>query len=707
MTGVGGRPPTTLGEVLAAHRRRRLVGRSAEIELVRAAVEDAGDSPLSVLHLHGPGGVGKTTLLDAFADVAVEAGATAVRLDGRDLYPWPVGVTEAVGHVLEVPADNEPIRLRSGDARLVLLVDSYERLAPLDDWLRTRFLPRLPASTLTVLAGRDRPSPAWRAESGWGDLMRQVSLRNLDSDASRHLLEQAGVEPGLHDRMLRVTHGHPLALALLADVVAGGGDSSTDDLPLDVVQALVPRFVETVPDARHRRALEACAVARSTDEALLRDVLADDDVHDAFAWLRELSFVDLAADGLYPHDLARDVLDADLRWRDPAGYRQVFDKVRRNSLSRLRASTGRAQQRAIFDLKFLFRGARVADSPVDWGSWGTYYPDRVGRADHEAVLDLVSRWEGEESARIARRWLDRQPEGFFAVRHHDGRLMGVLATADLTRASPGDLAADPGARSAWEYAQRCAPPRAGEVVTLCRFLLDQEAYQGPSPTMNAAPILQLQRQLATPALAWDFLTLAEPERWDAYFRAADMQRATGADFMVGGRRYGLFGHDFRQVPFEALTELWAERALAQDDAPASSPERSTAFVVLSHPDFAAAVRQGLKDLGRRELLTRNPLVRTRLVAERAVGGRAAGEVLEALLREAAAALGDHPRDDKLLRAVDRTYLHPAATQESAAAVLGLPFSTYRRHLGQGVDRIVAWLWDREVYGQERAGVSTA
>jgi hypothetical protein len=224
--------------------------------------------------------------------------------------------------------------------------------------------------------------------------------------------------------------------------------------------------------------------------------------------------------------------------------------------------------------------------------------------------------------------------------------------------------------------------------------------------MNAAPVMTLQRQLATPGLAWDFLTLAEPERWDAYFRAADIPRATGADFIVGGRRYGLFAHDFRQVPIEAWTELWADRALARE-AGTDSRNGPEAYVVLSHPDFATAVRQGLKDIGRRELLVRNPLARTRLVAERAVGGRAAGEVLEALLREAAATLADHPRDDKLLRAVDRTYLHPAATQESAAAVLGLPFSTYRRHLAQGVDRIVAWLWDREVYGQERAGVSTA
>ncbi|HSK26266.1 MAG TPA: AAA family ATPase [Jiangellales bacterium] len=693
--------------MLTARRRRRLVGRSAEIELVRRALDEPGEISLSVLHLHGPGGVGKTTLLDAFADLAVESGATAVRVDGRDLDPSPVAVTEALGDILDIPAGDDPISLRPGAARLVLLVDTYERLAALDDWFRTRFLPRLPAATLTVLAGRDRPSPAWRAEPGWGDLMRQVSLRNLDPDAGRDLLEQAGVGRNLHDRILRVTHGHPLALALVADVVSRGGGVPAEDLPVDIVQALLPRFVDTVPDPRHRHALEACAVARSTDEALLREVLGGDDAHEVFDWLRELSFVDLAPDGLYAHDLARDVLDADLRWRDPEGYRRVFDQVRRHSLARLRASTGRAQQRAIFDLKFLFRGARIASSPVDWGSWGTYYPDRVGRADHEAVLDLVSRWEGDESARIAARWLDRQPDGFYAVRHHDGRLMGVLGLVDLTRASPGDLAADPGARAAWEHAQRRAPPRPGEVVSQCRFLLDREAYQSPSPTMNAAPVLTLQRQLATPGLAWDFLTLAEPERWDAYFRAADIPRAAGADFTVGGRRYGLFAHDFRQVPIEAWTELWAERALARDEPPVTPSEASATYVVLSHPDFASAVRQGLKDLARRDLLARNPLVRTRLVAERTAGGRAAAEALQGLLREAAAALGDHPRDDKLLRAVDRTYLHPAATQEAAAAVLGLPFSTYRRHLAQGVDRIVGWLWDREVYGQERAGVSTS
>jgi hypothetical protein len=274
---------------------------------------------------------------------------------------------------------------------------------------------------------------------------------------------------------------------------------------------------------------------------------------------------------------------------------------------------------------------------------------------------------------------------------------GFLALLDLSRASGPDIAADPGARAAWDYAQRHAPPRPGEAVTQTRYVVDRKAYQGPSPTVNATPILTMQRYLGMPNLAWDFLTLAEPERWDDYFAAADLPRAAGADFLVGGRRYGLFAHDFRRVPVHDLLQLVTERALARDVTP-SPPMAQPPLLVLSQPEFDQSVRQALRDLRRPELLVRNPLLRTRLVHDRAGSRQPSAAVLEALVRAAADSLREHPRDDKLFRAVDRTYLHPAATQERAAAVLGLPFSTYRRHHTKGVDRVVAWLWDQEVYG---------
>jgi hypothetical protein len=686
----------TLGDLLASHRRRRFVGRASEVELFRVALESP-EPPFLLLHLHGPPGIGKTSLLDVYAELASDAGAMVVRLDGRSLLPSPPAVLEALRAVLEVPDGDGAILGPPDGGRVVVLVDTYERLAPLDDWVRTWLLPRLPATALTVVAGRRPPGAAWRADPAWRELLRVVSLRNLSPEDSRQYLHACGLDPARHGQLVELAHGHPLGLSLLADVIVRGGEAATDPLTPDLVGTLLRRFVEIAPSGRHRHALEVCGLARVTTEALLREALGLEDAHELFTWLRELSFVESGPEGVYPNDLARDALEADLRWRDPEGYRRVFRGIRGFVNGRLQTSRGQEQQQAIADAKYLFRRLPGIVSPVDWEAWGQQFPEPAGPEDREPILGLVTAWEGEASAAIAARWWERQPEGFFVVRDQDGLVAGFLALLDLTRASTQDIDADPGARAAWGHATRHAASRSGETVTQSRFVIDRTAYQGPSPTLNATPILTFQRYLSTPNLAWDFLTLAEPERWDAYFAAADLPRATGADFWVGGRRYGLFAHDFRQVPVDALLELVTERALAQD-LTSAPPTVAPPLLVLSQPEFDDAVRQALRDLRRPDLLGRNPLLRTRLVHDHAGDEEPSAATLEALVCAAVEALGEHPRDDKLWRAVERTYVRPAATQERAAAALGLPFSTYRRHLTQGVGRVVASLWDLEVYG---------
>jgi len=688
----------TLGDLLAARRRRRFVGRTSEVELFQLALESP-DPAFLLLHIHGPPGIGKSSLLDVLAGLAADKGAKVVRLDGRDLVPSPPAVLQALG-VLEVPEEEGAIAGLSDDGRLVVLFDTYERLSPLDEWVRTRLLPRLPATALTVVAGRTPLDSAWRADPAWRELLRVVSLRNLSPEESRQYLQACGVDPARQEQLVELAHGHPLGLSLLADVVVRGGEAAADPLTPDLVGTLLQRFVEIVPSGLHRRALEVCAPARVTTEALLREVLGLEDAHELFTWLRELSFVESGPEGVFPHDLARDALEADLRWRDPEGYRRVFRGVRGHINGRLQTSRGQEQQRAIADAKYLFRRLPGVGSPVDWEAWGQQYPEPARPGDREPLLDLVLRWEGEASAAIAARWWERQPEGFFVVRGQDGVIGGFLALLDLTRASKQDIEADPGARAAWDFAMRHAAPRPTDMVTQSRFIVDREAYQGPSATLNATPILTMQRYLGTANLAWDFLALAEPERWDAYFAAADLPRAAGADFWVGGRRYGLFAHDFRQIPGDALLELVTERALAHDLTP-SSPTVQPLLLVLSQPEFNDAARQALRDLRRPDLLSRNPLLRTRLVRDRAGDEEPVAATLEALVGAAVETLREHPRDDKLWRAVERTYVRPAATQERAAAALGLPFSTYRRHLTLGVDRVVAWLWDQEVYGEHR------
>ena len=84
----------TLGDLLMARRRRRFVGRASEIELFRAAL-DSIEPPFSVLHVHGPPGIGKTRLLDVFAALA-EDGGRRRRPSGR-ARPRPVSTGRARG----------------------------------------------------------------------------------------------------------------------------------------------------------------------------------------------------------------------------------------------------------------------------------------------------------------------------------------------------------------------------------------------------------------------------------------------------------------------------------------------------------------------------------------------------------------------------------------------------------------------------------
>jgi hypothetical protein len=687
---------TTIGDVLASQRQRRFVGRRAELELFRSAVA-SGTSALAVMHLHGPGGIGKSSLLEAFARTAAWCEATVVRLDARELVASPSAVLDAMGRVAEMPDDGPIVGV---SVPFVLLIDSYERFVPIDDWVREHLVPRLPVDALTVLAGRTPPAPGWRSDPAWRELLRVVSLRNLDPDDSREYLAACGVDPKLHEGLIARTHGHPLGLSLCADVVMRGGELGGDALHPDLVGDLVRGFVDVVPDERQRIVLAACAQARVTTEELLREILgphdAADEAYERFSWLQELSFIEVGPDGVFPHELARDVLDADLRWRDAAEYTRIFRRVASSIRGRLRGLRGQEQQRAISDLKFLFRRIPGVLSPIDWDAWGQHHPEPGLPDDREAVLDLIAAAEGKDAARIAASWWAAQPEGFTVLRDASDRVRGVVCLLDLTAAAEDERAADPAAHAVWDHAHAHRPPRAGEVVTQTRFIVDREAYQGPSPTLNAVPIVTLQRQLATPDLAWDYLTMHDPDAWDDFFALADLHRVPEADVELSGRRFGVFAHDYRERPVDELIDLWIERSLAQDPTLHTRPDPQ--MQVLSQAEFTDAVRQALRDLTRPDLLDRNPLLGTRVLHEEAGDDAPDAATLTTMVRAAIDSLRQHPRDDKLLRAVERTYLDPAPTQEAAAARLGLPFSTYRRHLTQGVERVVAWLWDREVYG---------
>jgi hypothetical protein len=663
------------------------VGRTSELELVHDALL-APDPPFSVLFVHGPGGVGKTALLTAIADLCeAEALGPATRLDLRSIEPSPPAFRAALADL--VPR--------------VLILDTYEAASPLDGWLRERFLPSLPTETLVVIAGRAAPAQQWLVDPGWRELLRIISLRNLAPQDARDYLSHARVRGELHDRILELTHGHPLALSLLVEVVAQRAARGEPELPAgigearDVVGALLERFVDDVPSERHRRALEVCAHVRYTTEDLLRAVLGTDAAR-LFEWLRRLPFVETGSLGLFPHDIVRDVLSADIRWRDPTSFTDLHHRVRAHLLGRLQES-GEDNHEVAADFHFLHRANPFTGAYWDWEVARNAYTDRLRSGDTEQILAMTERHEGRASAELAAHWLERYPQGFFIFRA-DELVVGFCLFLRLDAIPEEDIGRDPGARAIWSYVHRHGPLRPGDTVRASRFFIDRDAYQEPSVSFTLIPIAHLRQLFGDPRRTWDLIAhWADPDHVAPLMSYIDFDRAPDADYEVGGRRYAVFAHDWRRRPLEEWLDLLETRETLPgwEQPPPTNAERAP-VQALSQAEFAGAVRQALKDLHRDAALAANPLLSSRVVHDRA-GTPAGPDALRDLLEEAVAALRADPRDAKLERAVTRTYLRPAPTQEAAADVLGLPFSTYRRHLTRGVERVAETLWSWELYGQ--------
>jgi sugar/nucleoside kinase (ribokinase family) len=81
-------PRRTLAARLEERDRSRFTGRGAEIAFLDECL-DSDDPPASVVHICGPGGIGKSTLLRQAARHARDRGITVVTIDGRELGPAP------------------------------------------------------------------------------------------------------------------------------------------------------------------------------------------------------------------------------------------------------------------------------------------------------------------------------------------------------------------------------------------------------------------------------------------------------------------------------------------------------------------------------------------------------------------------------------------------------------------------------------------
>jgi hypothetical protein len=180
--------PRTIADRLSHVAETSFVGRDHELTQLRAALE-APELPFVVAFVHGPGGIGKSSLIGAACRHA-RPGIRAVALDCRDIEPTPHGFLAALGTALgvseaEAELDGLVTNLGTGSRRALLTLDTYETFDLMDTWLRQVFVPALPDNVLTIIAGREAPNEAWTTTPGWQGLALPAGIHWLSSSRRR------------------------------------------------------------------------------------------------------------------------------------------------------------------------------------------------------------------------------------------------------------------------------------------------------------------------------------------------------------------------------------------------------------------------------------------------------------------------------------------------------------------------------------------
>jgi hypothetical protein len=222
---------------------------------------------------------------------------------------------------------------------------------------------------------------------------------------------------------------------------------------------------------------------------------------------------------------------------------------------------GHEQYVALLDLIFLHDNPLIR-SIFTWNDIGGLLEDSPRATDWPALIDMVRKYEGAESAALAARWFECQPEGVTVFRDASGVVTGFSCFVTLRPSEQELIAQDPGTAAAWRFVQSQPPLADGQFAVIARFWMDRDVYQAISPTQGMFFVTMIRYVLTTPGLAYSFHIFADADLWVSGADQVLFQRLPDADFSVGERRYGAYLRDWRAQSPQAWLEALAERETA-------------------------------------------------------------------------------------------------------------------------------------------------
>ncbi len=321
----------TFADKLRLAKQSQFVGRKKELRLFKQALTNDNRTSL-VINVHGQGGVGKSTLLDAFRYCTEEADTCFIYIDIADLNGSVEIFKSQLSSMLSAsPAIHNDdlfkhINQIAAQKNIVIAIDTFEESGDLNRWFREAFLPRLADSCLVVIAGRHSLTDLWQSQPEWRNLIQSLPLDNFNLELTRHYLQLNGInKQSTIEQAWRNTSGYPLALSLSTNLATNENHAleTTTQNDADIVTTLTQRWLREIPDANLRPLIEAACVVRIFNQNSLENICGKHISETEFHELQACSFIRKRRTGWSIHKIVRDALEKELSQRNPERHSQL------------------------------------------------------------------------------------------------------------------------------------------------------------------------------------------------------------------------------------------------------------------------------------------------------------------------------------------------------------------------------------------------
>jgi hypothetical protein len=329
----------------------------------------------------------------------------------------------------------------------------------------------------------------------------------------------------------------------------------------------------------------------------------------------------------------------------------------------------------------------------DFQETGDSWQDKMNEEDKKYLSEYVRKFEGKAAAEIFIKWINHEAADIWVYRDSDKAPAGFVLKINLERIF--GKTHDEVINALLPYKKELKLTD-GELMTVFRTWMGREHYQNVSGVQSAI-FLGIVQWYFTPGLAVSLLSCVNPDFWQQILSYADLHYLPAYDYELNNQHYGWYMHDWRKRSPAAWLQLMGRKEINEVDD-VDSYDENKINAGLTEQAFVDAVQEGLKNLKNPKKLVLNPLLKSKFVVQNTGNDKTDIDLALTLadkLTKTIATLESSPKEEALHRVMYRTFINPVGSQEQTADFLYMSFSTYRRQVKKGVERVADILWVEE------------